>query len=330
VTRLSLGNIAETIGAKLDGDANAQVRAVTSLNLATPEHISFLSSSKYLDDLKTTQALAVIVTEADSQYYSGNKLVMADPYLGFARVANLFAKESHPVAGVAPSAVIAASANISSTASIGHHAVIGEHCVIGDYVSIGANTVIGNNCQIGERTRIFANATILDDSIIGKRCIIHAGAVIGDDGFGFAPEHGQWLKIPQIGRVIIGDDVDIGSSTSIDRGALGDTVIGNGSKIDNLVQIAHNVYIGDHTAIAALVGIAGSAKIGKHCQIGGMTGIAGHIEIADNTRIFAKSMVAKSLKTGDYSSAWGVEKAGDWRRLVAQFKRLKKFRRKQS
>ncbi|MCD8513108.1 MAG: UDP-3-O-(3-hydroxymyristoyl)glucosamine N-acyltransferase [Nitrincola sp.] len=254
---------------------------------------------------------------------TGIALVVQDPYLAYATLSKLFDWRRPLQPRVDATAVIASSASVDSSAEISAHVVIGEHAHIAAGVFIGANSVIGDHCIIGADSRIESGVNIYPDVHLGDRVIVHSGTVIGADGFGFAPYQKRWVKIYQSGGVRIADDVEIGAGVTIDRGALSPTVIEKGVKLDNQIQIAHNVVIGEDTAIAGCTGIAGSSKIGKRCTIAGMVGITGHLEIADNTHITAMSLVSKSItQAGAYSSGTGLEPHQQWKRNVVRFKQL--------
>lgn len=319
----SLTDIASRLGGRVAGDGAVCVTAIATLEKAQPRHISFLTNSKYRAQLATTRAGAVILGEADADATDMPRIISDNPYAYFAKVSALLnpqperAPGVHPAAVVAPTASIDASANIAATAVIGEHAVIGAQAVIGEGCCIGANTVIGS------RARLYPNVTIYHDCVIGDDLIAHSGAVIGADGFGIAMDGGRWLKIPQIGRVVIGNDVEIGANTTIDRGALDDTVIEDGVKLDNQIQVAHNVKIGAHTAIAGCAGIAGSAVIGRYCLIGGGARILGHLQLADHVEIAAHTLVGKSIREpGAYAAIYPLAKQEDWRRNAAQLRHL--------
>lgn len=320
----TLQNLAEHIGAQLHGDGAETISAVGTLENAAKGQIAFLSNSKYRKFLEQTNASAVLVTAADQAYCPVAALVVPDPYVAFAKIAQLL--DTTPQAaptGIASTAQIAADVVLGADVAIGHHVVIEAGAVIGDRVQIGAGTVIGQGAQIGADSKIWANVTLFHRVQIGQRCIVHSGVVIGADGFGFANQRGQWLKIPQVGTVIIGDDCDIGANTTIDRGALEDTVIGRNVILDNQVQIAHNVHIGDHTAIAGCTVIAGSTKVGRYCVIGGACGINGHMEICDGVHITGMSMITKSItEKGVYSSGTPAQTNLEWRKNSARFRSL--------
>jgi UDP-3-O-[3-hydroxymyristoyl] glucosamine N-acyltransferase len=251
------------------------------------------------------------------------RIVCSNPYAYFARVSALLNPVAPVELGVHPGATVAGSAVLGARVSIGANAVVGEGVCLGDGVTIGANSYIGDGAVVGNDTRIFPSVTIYHDCRIGAQCIIHAGVVIGADGFGIAPENGVWVKVPQVGRVIVGDNVEIGANTTIDRGAIDDTIIEEGVKLDNLIQIAHNVHVGAHTAIAACTGIAGSTRIGRRCRIGGAVGIAGHLSIADDVEISATTLVTKSInEAGTYSGGYPFEANRMWRRNAAQIRHL--------
>ena len=322
----TLGEIAKHLKADLHGDKEFPIENVATLGTARKGDISFLANRRYVKQLATTKATAVILKREDLELNRVSSLVVDDPHLGFARIVRLFYPNTVPDAGIHTKAECSQSATIHPTASVGPNTVIGDDTILNQNVSIGSGCVLGNKVIVDEGTRIMANTVICDGVRIGKNTIVHPGVVIGSDGFGLANDHGIWLKIPQIGTVIIGDEVEIGTNSSIDRGALEDTVIEDGVKIDNQVQIGHNVSIGAHTAIAGCVGIAGSTKIGKRCMIGGAVGISGHIEIADDVTITAMSGVANSIKEpGIYSSGIPVNDARAWRKSVASLKHLYKL-----
>ena len=321
--RRTLADLAQFLGADVHGDESAEVDSLAALKNAGPGQISFLANEKYTGDLRVTGATAVLIKPALATLCPTNALVMANPYLGFARLSHLFDPEPAVPKGIHPSATVAEDAVVSETASIGACAVIESGVRIDWGVQIGPGTVVGARSRIGEETVLAANVVLYHDVVLGRRCRISSGAVLGSDGFGYAPTGDHWERIAQVGGVSVGDDVDIGANTSIDRGALNDTVIGDGVKIDNNVQIAHNVEIGDHSAIAAMVGVSGSVRIGRHCVFGGASGIGGHLTIADNVHLTGMTMVTRSLlKPGVYSSGTGVEPNSEWRRSVARFRQL--------
>ncbi|MFN3785606.1 MAG: UDP-3-O-(3-hydroxymyristoyl)glucosamine N-acyltransferase, partial [Thiothrix sp.] len=296
---------------------------------AQPGTLSFIRDAKYRALLSTTQASALILPPDLAAEYSGNCLINPNPYLAYAKAVALFNPTPPPTVGIHPHAVIDPTACVDPSCSIGANAVIEAEVQLAAKVVIGAGCVVGRACVIGEATQLHANVTLYAGTQLGKRCIIHSGAVLGADGFGFAPDQGKWYKIQQIGNVIVGDDVEIGANTCIDRAALGHTLIGNGVKLDNLIQIGHNVQIGEHTAIAACSAVAGSVQIGKHCQIAGMCAIAGHLSIADNVVITGTSMVAHSItKPGVYSSGTTIVENTLWRKNAVRFNQLDKLARR--
>ena len=327
----TLDKIADHIGASLvAGERESKIHGIGTLSLANRRQISFFSNRKYAKKLATTQASAVILTAADQAQCPPSAVAVVvsdDPYFAYAKVARLFHPRPERVAGIHPCAWIAPSATVDASATIGAHAVIEEGVTIHSRVFIDAGCVIKARSTIGEDTDVCANVVVAEGVSVGRRVILHPGSVLGADGFGIAPKpQGGWLKIPQIGTVIIGDDVEIGANTCVDRGALNDTVIEEGVKIDNHVQVAHNVRIGAHTVIAGCVGIAGSTSIGRHCRIGGLTALNGHIEIADHVVIMGSSAVSNSIKTaGTYASGLPAIDARLWRRIIVRIKNLEKL-----
>ena len=318
-----LSEIAAKLGGRALGDAEVRISQIASLETAQPGQISFLTNSKYRAQLTGTRAGAVILAEADADSTDLPRIVSDNPYAYFAKVSAMLnpLPESRP--GVHPSAVVGAGAKIDKTASIGATAVIGEGATIGAHSVIGEGCCIGANAVIGCRARLYPRVVVYHDCVTGDNLIAHSGVVIGADGFGIAMDEGRWIKIPQIGRVVIGDDVEIGANTTIDRGALDDTVIENGVKLDNQIQVAHNVRIGAHTAIAGCVGIAGSTTIGSYCRIGGGAGIAGHLHIADHVEIAAFTLIGKSIReAGSYSGIFPFAKTEDWRRNAVHLRHL--------
>lgn len=323
-----LAELAELLDAQLIGDAACGVSVVATLERAGAGAISFLANSKYRKFLSQTQASAVLVEADDLPFVAPgvNALVVADPYVAFAQVAQLLDSTPDIASGIHPSAIIDATALLGENCAIGPNAVVSAGAVLGDGVQLGAGTVIGRGAKIGAGSRLWANVTVYHNVLIGKNCLIHSGAVIGSDGFGFANKAGSWIKIPQMGSVIIGDSCEIGANTSIDRGAIEDTVIGNNVIIDNLCQIAHNVQLGDHTAMAGSASIAGSTKVGRYCIIGGGVGINGHIEIADGVQITGMSMITRSLtEKGVYSSGIPATANLEWRKNTAKLRQIEQL-----
>ncbi|MDN5498824.1 MAG: UDP-3-O-(3-hydroxymyristoyl)glucosamine N-acyltransferase [Shewanella sp.] len=307
----------------VQGDETLVINSVATLEQATAGQISFLANSKYRAQLESTQASAVLLSAKDAQDYPGTALVVKDPYVGFARVAQLLDTTPKAAMGIHPSAQIDPSAQLGEGVAIGANVVIGANVILGENVQIGAGTVIGQDSIIGSNSRLWANVTLYHNVHLGQDCIIHSGAVIGSDGFGYANERGQWVKIPQTGGVRIGDRVEIGANSTIDRGALGHTEIHNGVIIDNQVQVAHNDIIGENTAIAGSTTIAGSVTIGKYCIIGGNCAIAGHLSIADGVHISGATNITGNMREpGLYSSATVAMDNKTWRKNTVRFRQL--------
>ncbi len=326
---ITLGELAEKTGTRLKGDGGCVIDGVASLSHARPGCISFLTHPRYRHYLEDTRASAVILPADELEHCPVNALVSDNPYLTYARISALFAPARPQAGQVHASAVIADDVRIHESATISANCVIGDGVILEAGVIIGAGCVVEKGTVIGEQTHLHPNVSVYHDVRIGKRCIIHSGTVIGSDGFGFANDNGKWVKIHQLGSVVIGDDVEIGANTTIDRGAIEDTVIGNGVILDNQIQIAHNVNIGEQSAIAGCVGIAGSAIIGKRCAIGGGAGILGHLEITDGVTITAMSLVTKSIKEpGVYSSGTPLEPSTSWHKNFARFKQLDEMARR--
>jgi len=320
---MTLGQLAEALGATLKGPEALQITGLATLQEAGPGQLSFLANPQYRKYLDNCQAGAVLLKAADAESFAGNALIVADPYQAYARISHLFDPKPKAVAGIHPSAVVAGDAQVDASASIGPFAVIESGARIEADVCIGAHCFIGARCVVGEGGWLAPRVTLYHDVVIGKRVVIQSGAVIGGEGFGFANEKGIWRKIAQIGGVTIGDDVEIGVNTAVDRGALSDTRIGDGVKLDNQIQIAHNVQIGDHTAMAACVGISGSTRIGKHCMLAGGVGLVGHIDICDNVFVSGMTMVTRSItEPGSYSSGTAMQPLADWRKSAARIRQL--------
>lgn len=318
-----LSEIAELLGGRVLGDGEVLVTQIATLEHAQPGQIGFLTNSKYRAQLASTHAAALILGESDAEASGLPRIITPNPYAYFARVSALLNPFPEAVAGVHQSAVVGAGAQIDPTASIAAMAVIGARAVIGAHSVIGEGCCIGEDVVIGRHVRLYPRVVIYHGCVAGDNLIAHAGVVIGSDGFGIAMDAGRWVKIPQIGRVVIGNDVEIGANTTIDRGALDDTVIEDGVKLDNQIQIAHNVRIGAHTAIAGCVGIAGSTSIGKYCQIGGSAGILGHLKIADHVVIASFTLIGKSIReAGSYAGIFPFSKADDWRKSAVHLRHL--------
>jgi len=322
-TTYSIAKIAEHLNARVIGDASQMISAINSLTDAQAGEISFLSDKRLLSQLKDTQASAVLVNEAAAEHCPCTAIVVDNPYAAYARTATLLYPPRMHIPGIHPSAIVDDRASIDITAWIGPGTVVEADAVIEADAQIGPNCVIGRNVYIGKETTLVASVTINYDCELGERNLIHPGVVIGSDGFGQANDNGKWVKIPQLGRVIIGDDVEIGANTAIDRGAIKDTIIEEGVRLDNLIQIAHNVRIGAHSVIAGQTGISGSTTIGKHCMFGGTVALAGHLSITDNVMLAGRSEVRQSIdEPGAYGSGTPLEPMKKWRRLSVRFKQL--------
>lgn len=331
---IRLEQLVERLGGQLKGDAQTEVAGIAPLDVAGASQLTFLSNPKFRAQAGQTQAAALILSEGDDAQvsdYAGARIVVKNPYAYFARAAQLFEKlgEIAVPAGIHPSAFVDPAAVVAASAVIGPQVVIEAGAVIGERARIDAGSFVGRDAVVGEDTRFHARATLHHGCQIGARGIVHSGAVIGADGFGFANESGAWIKIPQVGRVMIGDDVEIGANTTIDRGALADTVIEEGVKLDNQIQIAHNCHIGAHTAIAACAGIAGSAKIGKYCSIGGAAMIHGHITIVDRVHVSAGTLALRSItEPGQYTGFYPITEHRDWEKSAALVRNLGTMREK--
>lgn len=319
----TLGQLAERLDATLRGDEARVVSGLATLQDAGPDQLTFLANPQYRKFLVDTRAAAVLLTPADAEGFTGDALLVPNPYLAYARLSHLFDPKPDSPAGIHPSAVVAADAIVDPSASIGPGAVIESGAQIGAGVTVGAYSVIGARSVVGEGGWLAPRVTLYHDVRIGKRVVIQSGAVIGGEGFGFANEKGVWQKIAQIGGVTLGDDVEVGANTTIDRGALADTLIGNGVKLDNQIMIAHNVQIGDNTAMAGCVGISGSTKIGRNCMIAGGVGMVGHIEVCDGVFVTGMTMVTRSItEPGAYSSGTAMQPAADWKKSAARIRQL--------
>ncbi|SEL35936.1 UDP-3-O-(3-hydroxymyristoyl)glucosamine N-acyltransferase [Halomonas daqiaonensis] len=321
---LTLDEIAERLGARLEGDGTRRVSGLATLRDAEPDQVAFLANRAYLKDLPGTRAAAVLLAPGHAESCRVARLEMDNPYLGYAGLSRLFDPLSgRTPAGIHPTAVVADDVRLGVEVAIGPQAVIESGVELGDEVVIGPGCVVGADTRIGPGSRLHANVTVCHGVVIGARAILHSGCVIGGDGFGFAHDGARWHKIAQLGGVVMGDDVEVGSCSSIDRGALGDTLIGDDVKIDSQVQIAHNVQIGDHSALAGCVGIAGSTRVGRHCMLGGGVGLSGHLTIADGVQVTGMSLVTNSiLEPGIYSSGTGAMDNAQWRRNAVRFKQL--------
>ncbi|MCU7904511.1 MAG: UDP-3-O-(3-hydroxymyristoyl)glucosamine N-acyltransferase [Candidatus Thiodiazotropha sp. (ex Epidulcina cf. delphinae)] len=323
---IRLGDLAEAVGAELRGEAGVLIKGVGTLQQAGSGQLSFLSNPSYRRYLKTTRASAVILLEADAVECPVPALISTNPYLAYANAAaRIFPPKSFQP-GIDPTAVVAESAEIDADAWIGPCSVIAAGVSVGAGVFIGPGCIVEEDCEIGAYSRLVARVTLCRDTCLGRRCIIHPGAVLGADGFGLANDRGRWIKVPQVGRVRLGDDVEIGANTTIDRGALEDTVLHDGVKLDNLIQIAHNVEIGKHTAMAGGSAVAGSTKIGSHCTVGGQTGLVGHLTIGDNAHFSAATLVTRSFsQAGYYSGNLPAMENGAWKKLIVRLRHLERM-----
>ena len=320
---VTLGQIAARFGLALRGDPQLVIERVAPLAEGASGSLSFYADSRQRAELVATRAGAVVLERANAALCPVAALISDNPRAAYARIARYLYPEPALTPGVHPSACVEPGAVIAASASIGAQAVVHAGATIGDEVLVGPGSVVGASCSVGAGSRLYARVTLYPGVRLGRRCLVHAGAVLGADGFGIARDRDGWVKVPQLGGVLIGDDVEIGANTTIDRGAIGDTVIEDGVKLDNQIQVGHNVRIGAETAIAGCVGISGSTTIGKRCLIGGAVGIVGHLEIADDVVITGLTMVSHSLTgPGIYSSGIPAAPAGAWRRIVARLRHL--------
>lgn len=322
----SLDEIVEALGGLVAGDGSTLIGRVSSLTNAKAGEISFVSDPKYQKAVASSKASAFILKQAHADLTTAPKIIVDNPYAYFAKVSAFLNPVSDAPVGIALTAIVAVSAQVPATCSIGEFVVIGENVVLGEQVIIKSGCVIENDVSIASNTCLEPHVTIKHHCEIGKACHIFSGAVIGSDGFGYAEENGRWIKIPQVGRVILQDNVDVGANTTIDRGALDDTIIEEGVKLDNLIQIGHNCVIGAHTVIAGCVGIAGSARIGRHCKIGGAAMVLGHLEIADDVTISPGSMITRSLTASDtYTALMPFQTHRAWLNTAAKIRHLDEF-----
>jgi UDP-3-O-[3-hydroxymyristoyl] glucosamine N-acyltransferase len=319
----SLGELAVRFGCELRGDPAQRLSHVATLAGGGDGTLGFIASPHYRAQLAVTRVSAVVLAAAELQHCRVNALVHANPHATFARMAALLHPAARAVPGVAATAVIAPDARVPASAHIAPGAVIGAGAELGERCVIGAGAVVGASVRIGADSELRAHTTLEAGTVLGERVLIHAGAVIGADGFGFARDAGQWVKVPQVGVVRIGSDVEIGANTTIDRGAIDDTVIGDGVKIDNQVQIGHNCVIGDHTVISAFCGLSGSTRIGRRCMLGGGVGFVGHQTIGDDVAFTGDCLITGDIdRPGVWSGALPAQPQREWQRLVARFKRL--------
>ncbi|MCW8905683.1 MAG: UDP-3-O-(3-hydroxymyristoyl)glucosamine N-acyltransferase [Sedimenticola sp.] len=325
----SLAELAQRVGADLRGNGAVTITHADTIQDGGDGAICFLANSKYRHYLATTRASAVILPAQDAAECPTNALVSDNPYLTYARIATLLYPPLKVVGGLHPSAILDESAVVHPESWVGPNSVIGPGVEIGAGSYIGPGCVVEAGSRIGRQVRLVANVTICHGSLIGDRVLIHPGAVIGSDGFGNANDQGAWFKVPQIGIARIGDDVEIGANTTIDRGSLRDTIISRGVRLDNQIQIAHNVKVGEHTAMAGCSGVAGSTTIGSHCTVGGGVGISGHLEIGDNVHFSGQTLVTRSFpEPGYYSGNLPAVPNGEWRKTVARIRRLEGMARR--
>lgn len=318
MSSIRLVDLARHLEAQLHGDGEMLITGVASIQSAIAGQVTFMVNPRYREQLTACEASAVVITQNYLPLVKCAALVVKDPYLSYARMAQILDTTPSPAQSIAQSAVVDSSVRLGYNIAIGANAVIESGVQLGDNVVIGAGCFIGKNTKIGAHTQLWANVTVYHEIQIGEHCLIHSGTVIGADGFGYANDRGNWVKIPQLGRVIIGNHVEIGACTTIDRGALDDTLIGHGVIIDNQCQIAHNVSIGDHTAVAGGVVMAGSLKIGRYCMIGGASVINGHMEICDKVTVTGMGMVMRPIsEPGVYSSGVPLQPNKVWRKTAA-------------
>jgi UDP-3-O-[3-hydroxymyristoyl] glucosamine N-acyltransferase len=322
VIALTLREIVERLGGEAVGEVKEPITGVSTLDSAGPRQIAFLANPRYRSRLASTGAGAVILGPGDRDAASVPCIVTDNPYAYYARTVALFNPEPPARPGIHPTALVDPAATVAPSAEVGPYAVIGA-ARIGDGARIGAGCTVGERVTIGAGTRLHPRVTIYDGCSVGERCILHAGVVIGADGFGMARSEGRWIKIPQVGAVTVGDDVEIGANTCIDRGALDDTVIEEGVKLDNLIQVGHNSRIGAHTVVAGCTGIAGSVTIGRNCMIGGGVGIIGHLEICDGVTVSGMTLITKSItQPGTYTSGMPFMPHAQWLRNAVHLRHL--------
>ena len=326
---LRLAELAVRFGCELQGDPDALVERVATLQEATPGSLTFLANPRYRRFLASTRASAVVLDAAAAADCPVPALIARNPYATYARIAQLLHPAQAFTPGRHPSAVVEAGAAVDPSAWIGAQSFVATGVTVGPGAFVGPGSVLLAGASVGQDTRLVARVTLCESVRIGRRCLLHPGVVIGADGFGQAPDGGQYVKVPQVGSVTVGDDVEVGANTTIDRGAIDDTVIGDGVKIDNQVQIGHNVRVGEHTVIAGCAGISGTAVIGRRCLIGGMVGVAGHLEICDDVAVTGRTMVSSSIREpGVYSSALHADEARRFRRNAARFQKLDELARR--
>jgi UDP-3-O-[3-hydroxymyristoyl] glucosamine N-acyltransferase len=324
-----LGELAARFGCELRGDPDATVERVATLQDAGPGALAFLANPRYRKHLATTRASAVVLDARSAASAPTNALVAANPYATYARIAQLLNPAPAFAPGRHPSAVVEPGARVDPSAHLGAHCYVGRDAEIGPHVYLGPGTIVLDGVRVGAQSRCTAHVTLCAGVRVGERALLHPGVVIGADGFGHAPDKDGYVKVPQLGSVVLGDDVEVGASSTIDRGTIGDTTIGHGVKIDNQVQIGHNCRIGDHTVVAGCAGISGSVTIGRRCMVGGMVGIAGHLEICDDVYLTGKTMVSASIRQpGLYSGKLPFDEARKFRRNAARFQNLDDYARR--
>ncbi len=325
----TLAELAERFGLELRGDGATRIRGVATLAGAGEGQLAFLANPRYRRDLASTGAAAVVLAADDAADCPVPCLVARSPYVAFAKIAALFESSPAPAPGIHPSAVVAPDAVVHPSAEIGPLAVIGARCQVGAGAVIGPGCILGEDNVVGPGCQLLARVTLVTRVRLGARVRIHPGAVLGAEGFGLAMDAGRWIKVPQLGGVVVGDDCEIGANTTIDRGALEDTVLEEDVRLDNQIQVGHNVRIGAHTAMAGCAAVAGSARIGRYCLVGGGVGITGHLEVCDKVTITAMSLVTASItEPGEYSSGMAVQDSRSWRRNAARFRQLDQLARR--
>jgi UDP-3-O-[3-hydroxymyristoyl] glucosamine N-acyltransferase len=321
--------LARRFALELHGDADARVAGVATLARAGRDELAFLANPRYRSQLAESEAGIVVLGAGDAEGHAGTALIAADPYVAFAKISALFESRPNATPGIHASAVVDATADVDPAASIGAFVSIGPRSTIAAGATIGVGCVIGEDCIVGEDCDIGPRVTLVRRIRLGRRVLIHPGAVLGADGFGLAMEGGRWLKVPQLGGVAVGDDCEIGANTTIDRGALDDTVLEEDVRLDNQIQIGHNAHIGAHTAMAGCSAVAGSARIGRYCLIGGGAGVLGHLELCDRVIVTAMSLVTHSIREpGEYSSGTPLMDNRSWRKSAARFKQLDSIARR--
>ena len=325
----SAAELAQRLGLTVRGDPDARVHGVATLARAGAGELGFLANPRYRSQLADSAAGVVVMRAADAEGFARTALLADDPYSAFARAAALFEVREAREPGIHPSADLHPEARVDPSAHVAAFAAIGARSVVEAGAVVGPGCVVGEDCVVGAGSELVARVTLVKRVRLGQRVLVHPGAVLGADGFGLAMEGGRWTKVPQLGGVVVGDDCEIGANTCIDRGALDDTVLEQDVRLDNLVQVAHNVFIGAHTAMAGCAAVAGSARIGRHCLVGGGAGIVGHIEVCDRVVVTAMSLVTHSIREpGQYSSGTPLMRNRDWRRAAARFRRLDELARR--